>query len=85
MTYLKMKDRTSAAASPAAPASAAAALAQLSGSPTTAPKLSHSGVLESPAWCPYREMLVCVLVGNKWERCSKTCRACPSNSTPQLL
>ncbi|BDA42201.1 probable Syndetin [Coccomyxa sp. Obi] len=43
LSYLKMKDRTSVAAMPAAPASAAAALAQLSGSPAAAPKLSHSG------------------------------------------
>lgn len=85
MTYLKVKDRTSAASSPAAPASVAAALAQLSGSPTTVPKLSHSGVLESSAWCPRMAKLTCVVVGEEQERCSKTCRTCLSNSRQQPL
>lgn len=43
LAHLKMADRRAASIAAAAPPSAAAALAQLSGSPSIAPKLSYSG------------------------------------------
>lgn len=43
LAHLKMDDKRAASVAAAAPPSAAAALAQLSGSPSTAPKLSYSG------------------------------------------
>ncbi|EIE20688.1 hypothetical protein COCSUDRAFT_57256 [Coccomyxa subellipsoidea C-169] len=43
LAHLKMADRRAASTAAAAPPSAAAALAQLSATPSTVPKLSHSG------------------------------------------